>query len=202
MRDRLWLVLGVAVIALAVGLAAGWWLRGDDTKSLQASSGVEPAVQVPTPELRPAAESSGAAKLPRQKHRERLIAESADRDKPQGEAPAAPPTRRVSRSPVTSASGSEPPLDTDLRTGGIGEVEDMDAEQRARYRSEDFDEFGDGPVEPDPTAEPARSTKTPGSDCLALGMPGCQRDVDCCGVAVCRTRAGEIAGFRECREAP
>jgi hypothetical protein len=77
----------------------------------------------------------------------------------------------------------------------------MDAELRARHRSEDFEAFGDGPVARDPVATRAPSDETASDDCLPLGAQGCRRDVDCCGVEVCRTRAGEIAGFLQCSEA-
>ena len=200
MRDRLWLVLGVVVVALAVGLAGGWWLRGDDTNVPEASLGDTPAVRVPGAELRPAAEPA------RQDDRQQPIgAQSVDGDDVPGEAPAESrlPARLAPPDSGAKASFSERPPDSDpqLRVESVEDLEDMDAEQRARHRSEDFDEFGDGPVARETTAEPAHTSEITRGACLPLGARGCRRDVDCCGAGVCRTRAGEIAGFRECSEA-
>ena len=199
MRDRFGLVLWVAVVALAVGLAGGWWLRGDDTNVPLASSGDTPAVRVPGAELR-------AAERPRREDRQQPIgAQSVDGDDVPGEAPAESrlPARLAPPDSGAKASFSERPPDSDpqLRVESVEDLEDMDAEQRARHRSEDFDEFGDGPVARETAAEPAHTATGTRGDCLPLGARGCRRDVDCCGARVCRTRAGEIAGFRECSEA-
>ena len=191
MRDRFWLFLGAVVVALAVGLATGWWLRGGDTKAPQAASSAAPPSRVPATELQPAAVPA----LP-------MAAQNTARADIQSETPAAPgrATPRALPDPVGDAPAAERLLDAALLLPTEG-LEDRDAEQRARDRSEDFDAFGDGPVARQPTADPAEVAEGAGADCLPLGARGCRRDVDCCDAGICRTQAGEIAGFRECREA-
>ena len=196
-RDRFWLFLGGVVVALALGLATGWWLRGGDTKAPQAASSAAPQSRVPSTDLQPAAVPA------RPEDRElSMAARNAARADTQSRTPAASGTAEppALADPVGDAPAAERLLDAALLLPTEG-LEDPDAEQRARDRREDFDEFGDGPVARQPTADPAEVAQTVAADCLPLGARGCRRDVDCCDAGICRTQAGEIAGFRECREA-
>ncbi|MCP5057916.1 MAG: hypothetical protein GY937_14520 [bacterium] len=181
----------MAAIALSVGIAAGWLLRGVDTGDPTAASrSVALATRAPqaVPGTRidaPRPQSISVHGTDRDDHDPDTGRDDGPRQEPQ----------HVPHDAIANASAYEPFIELD-ETDPY--VEEIDAKQRTLNRREDFLAFGDGPVARSRSVQVALSARNPQTECLPLGAAGCRRDLDCCGAGACRTRAGQIAGFLEC----
>ncbi len=184
----------MAAIALSIGIAVGWWSRGIDSSDTPAPShGVTSATRAPYESL----ETSNDALRPQS-----ISAHGPDRDTERIEGPR-PVAQRPPHDVIADASAYEPFVEadeTDPWVEQVEQIEEVDAQQRALDRREDFLAFGDGPVTRDRSVQVALSARNAQAQCLPLGASGCRRDLDCCGAHVCRSRAGQIAGFMECTE--
>ncbi|MCP5066321.1 MAG: hypothetical protein GY946_07105 [bacterium] len=186
----------MAAIALSIGIAVGWWSRGIHSGNTPAPShGVTSTTQAPYESLETTndalrLQSISAHGPDRGDH---------DRDIERIEGPQ-PVAQRAPHDVIADASAYELFIEADETDPWVEEIEEVDAQQRALDRREDFLAFGDGPVTRDRSVQVALSARNAQAQCLPLGASGCRRDLDCCGAHVCRSRAGQIAGFMECTE--
>ncbi len=194
MRDRFLPGVLAVFVALAFGVAAGWWLRGaDNTREGDPKVPVNVLSGLPLSN----AESQSTIEPPPQEHRERkIVARIIDHNENHDRAPVRlrPARLEALRGAVTNRLAAESPVEAEIGS------EEESILRRALERKADFLEFGDGPVAHDRVAEAATSEPNTSSECLPLGAQGCRQDLDCCGTFVCRTQAGQIAGFLECTE--
>ncbi len=186
----------MAAIALSIGIAVGWWSRGIHSGNTPAPShGVTSTTQAPYESL----ETTNDALRLQSISAHGPDRDDHDRDTKRIEGPR-PVAQRAPHDAIANVSAYEPFIEPDETDPWVEQIEEVDAQQRALDRREDFLAFGDGPVTRDRSVQVALSARDAQAECLPLGASGCRRDLDCCGARVCRTRAGQIAGFMECTE--